>query len=83
MTVGQITNERTKGTAAMTQSTRLSRLTKPRTSLVAMALLALVFGLFGLITSALHPELGIAAPGALPPAFEGVAALFNNWTLGN
>ena len=66
----------------MPQSTRLSRLTKPRTSLVAMALLALVFGLFGLIASALHPELGIAAPGALPTAFEGVAALFNNWTLG-
>ena len=64
---------RTTGYFAMYQSIRLSRLTHPRASLIAMVLLTLVFGLFGLVASALHPELSALDPATMPINFEGVA----------
>jgi hypothetical protein len=42
------------------QGIRLSRLTHPRASLLAIVLLAVVFGLFGVVASAAHPELSHA-----------------------
>ena len=63
----------------MYDSIRLSRLTHPRASLIAMVLLAIVFGLFGIVASLLHPELGAAGPAAAPNTFEGAALLFSNW----
>jgi hypothetical protein len=55
------------------QGIRLSRLTHPRASLIAIVLLAVVFGLFGVVASAAHPELSHAAPNT----FEGAATLFS------
>ncbi len=64
----------------MNHSIRLSRLTHPRASLIALVLLAVVFGLFGIVASALHPELSAAVPATVPSLFEFAAGLFNNWT---
>ena len=63
----------------MNNSIRLSRLTHPRASLIAMVLLAVVFGLFGFVASALNPDLGASAAAAAPHSVEGVAAFFSNW----
>jgi hypothetical protein len=46
----------------MNNSFRLSRLTHPRASLFAIILLAVVFGIFGLVASAMHPELTFTPP---------------------
>ncbi len=52
------------GKVTMNHSIRLSRLNHPRGTLVAMALLAAVFLLFGVFAHALHPELATQAPAA-------------------
>lgn len=59
----------------MYQSNRLSRITHPRTSPMAIVLLAVVFGVFGAVASTLHPE---TANGALTVE---AGTLLNNWIL--
>lgn len=50
------------GKGIMNYSIRLSRLSHPRATMLAMILLAAVFLLFGLFANALHPELAMQAP---------------------
>jgi len=61
-------------------SFRLSRLTHPRATLVAIILLAVVFGLFGAVANALHPELSAVAPAA-PDTWAGVVQLIDGWII--
>ncbi len=63
------------GNGMMNHSIRLSRLNHPRGTLVAMALLAAVFLLFGVFAHALHPELATQAPGATSDAISFLTSL--------
>ncbi|MDH3640754.1 MAG: hypothetical protein OES38_01575 [Gammaproteobacteria bacterium] len=60
----------------MYQSNRLSRLSHPRTSPTAIALLAVVFGVFGAVASTLQPETANAAV-----TVDAATTLLNNWIL--
>ncbi|TNF84240.1 MAG: hypothetical protein EP301_11020 [Gammaproteobacteria bacterium] len=55
---------------------RMSRLSHPRASLVAMALLAVVFLLFGMFASAIEPSYSPA-----PNTINGAASLIGDWVL--
>ena len=55
---------------------RLSRLSHPRASLVAMILLAAVFLMFGLFASAMGPSYTPA-----PNTINGAASLIGDWVL--
>ena len=59
----------------MYNSSRLSRLTHPRATLIAMVLLVVVFGLFGAFASAAHPELSLTTPAT----FEAAATVLSTW----
>lgn len=61
----------------MIREIRLSRLTHPRATLVAMALLAVVFILFGVFANALPTH-----PVAPPNTFDGAVFLISDWVLG-
>ena len=63
----------------MYHSIRLSRLTHPRASLFAMVLLVLVFGVFGAVANAMHPELSVQGPAAAPNTYQGAAMLVSDW----
>ena len=67
----------------MIHSIRLSRLTHPRATLIAIVLLAVVLGLFGIVASALLPELSTTTPVAMPPVVQYAAGIFEHWTLGS
>jgi len=58
----------------MYHSNRLSRLTYPRTSLTAIVLLALVFGVFGAVASTLQPD-----PANGVATVDAATTLLNNW----
>ncbi|MCZ6710468.1 MAG: hypothetical protein O7B25_08905 [Gammaproteobacteria bacterium] len=66
----------------MIHSIRLSRLTHPRATLIAIVLLAVVLGLFGIVASALHPELSTTTPVAMPHVVQYAAGVFERWSLG-
>ncbi len=55
---------------------RMSRLSHPRASLVAMVLLAVVFLMFGLFASAVEPSYTPA-----PNTINGAASLIGDWVL--
>ena len=55
---------------------RLSRLSHPRASLVAMILLAAVFLMFGMFASAIEPSYSPA-----PNTINGAASLIGDWVL--
>ena len=55
---------------------RLSRLSHPRASLVAMILLAVVFLMFGMIASAMEPSYTPA-----PNTINGAVSLIGDWML--
>jgi hypothetical protein len=55
---------------------RLSRLSHPRASLVAMILLAAVFLMFGMFASAMEPSYSPA-----PNTINGAAGLIGDWVL--
>ena len=55
---------------------RLSRLSHPRATLMAMVLLATVFLLFGVFASAIEPS-----HSAAPNTIEGALALIGDWML--
>ncbi|MCB1682847.1 MAG: hypothetical protein R3E82_00780 [Pseudomonadales bacterium] len=61
----------------MISEIRLSRLTHPRASLLAIILLAAVFVLFGMFANALPTH-----PVAPPNTFDGAAFLISDWVLG-
>ena len=67
----------------MIHSIRLSRLTHPRATLTAIVLLAVVLGLFGIVASALLPELSTTTPVAMPLVVQYAAGIFEHWTLGS
>ena len=56
---------------------RLSRLSHPRATLVAMVLLAAVFLLFGMFANAVEPSYTPA-----PNTIDGALALIGDWVLG-
>ena len=67
----------------MIHSIRLSRLTHPRATLIAIVLLAVVLGLFGIVASALLPELSTTTPVAMPPVVQYAVGIFEHWALGS
>ena len=67
----------------MIHSIRLSRLTHPRATLIAIVLLAVVLGLFGIVASALLPELSTTTPVSMPLVVQYAAGIFEHWTLGS
>jgi len=56
---------------------RMSRLSHPRATLVAMILLAVVFLLFGMFASAVEPHYAPA-----PNTIDGAVAIICDWVLG-
>ena len=66
----------TTGQKNILSEIRMSRLSHPRATLFAMILLAVVFGLFGLIASAFEPS--YTPP---PTSFEGAAKIIGDWLL--
>lgn len=64
----------------MNESFRLSRIRAPRGTLVAMALVALVFVLFGLAANALAPDQAAANPAG---QLNGLAVQLGHWLLGH
>lgn len=67
----------TAGERNILNEIRMSRLSHPRATLFAMILLAVVFGLFGLIASAFEPS--YTPP---PTSLEGAARIFGDWLFG-
>lgn len=65
------------GARSIISEYRMSRLSHPRATLFAMILLAVVFGLFGLVASAFEPS--YSPP---PSTFEGAAMIFGDWLFG-
>ena len=61
---------------------RLSRLSHPRASLLAMILLATVFVLFGMFASAVEPSY-TPAPDTIPGSINGAASLIGDWVIGH
>lgn len=63
----------------MNQSFRLSRLTHPRATFIAIILLAVVFGLFGAVASAMHPEPSTVEPDAAADLLTSTAHQLSGW----
>ena len=70
-------NTKTTATGPLVNEIRLSRLSHPRATLVAMVLLAAVFLLFGMFAGATEPA-AIPAPNTL----DGALLLIGDWAFG-